>query len=156
MSDDSAPSGRVLSDRLVKDMMRWSGKFPALTTTLLAQWRSLHQDDLLETVRRLGRATEALDDLARQALGRLVRTPEHFSLADQISPLELLTSREVQILKTLAEGRSTTEIAEDLRISPSTVRSHVKSLLAKLGAHSRIEAVALLHRHDQIQPSTPA
>jgi len=85
-----------------------------------------------------------------------VRTPEHFSLADQISPLELLTSREVQILKTLAEGRSTTEIAEDLRISPSTVRSHVKSLLAKLGAHSRIEAVALLHRHDQIQPSTPA
>jgi len=41
-------------------------------------------------------------------------------------------------------GASTARIGELLGISPSTVRSYVKSILAKLGVHSRIEAVAVL------------
>jgi len=55
-----------------------------------------------------------------------------------------LTPREDEVLRALALGASTARIGELLGISPSTVRSYVKSILAKFGVHSRIEAVALL------------
>ena len=47
----------------------------------------------------------------------------------------------------LAEGRGTTEIADALGISPLTVRVHVKNLLAKMHAHSKVEAVRAGWRH---------
>jgi DNA-binding NarL/FixJ family response regulator len=59
-------------------------------------------------------------------------------------PLVGLTLRERQVLGLLVEGTSTSGMAKRLGISTATIRSHVKSLLAKLGVHSRIEAVALI------------
>ncbi|HEY6568497.1 MAG TPA: response regulator transcription factor [Actinomycetota bacterium] len=61
--------------------------------------------------------------------------------------LTSLTTRERQILCSLADGSSTVEIASTLSISPLTVQSHVKSILAKLGVHSKVEAVRLAWRH---------
>ncbi|HEY5860485.1 MAG TPA: response regulator transcription factor [Actinomycetota bacterium] len=61
--------------------------------------------------------------------------------------LTSLTARERQILCSLADGGSTVEIATTLSISPLTVQSHVKSILAKLGVHSKVEAVRLAWRH---------
>lgn len=61
--------------------------------------------------------------------------------------LTSLTTRERQILCSLADGSSTVEIATTLSISPLTVQSHVKSILAKLGVHSKVEAVRLAWRH---------
>ena len=58
-----------------------------------------------------------------------------------------LTGRERQILRALADGRSTPEIARELGISPLTVQSHVKNILAKLGVHSKVEAVRLAWRN---------
>jgi two-component system nitrate/nitrite response regulator NarL len=58
-----------------------------------------------------------------------------------------LTARETEILRALAAGEVTGTIASDLGISPLTVQSHVKSILAKLGVHSKIEAVTLAWRH---------
>lgn len=55
---------------------------------------------------------------------------------------KLLTSREIEILQALAEGNSTDGVARQLFISRVTVQSHVKSILSKLGVHSRLEAVA--------------
>jgi DNA-binding NarL/FixJ family response regulator len=52
-----------------------------------------------------------------------------------------LTSREWEIVDLLGDGASTEAIAERLVLSPATVYSHVKSVLAKLGVHSRGEAV---------------
>jgi two-component system, NarL family, response regulator LiaR len=57
-----------------------------------------------------------------------------------------LTTREVEVLQALARGDSTTEIAEVLGITPMTVQSHVKHVLAKLGVHSKVEAVRLAWR----------
>jgi DNA-binding NarL/FixJ family response regulator len=57
-----------------------------------------------------------------------------------------LTGREVEILRVLAEGMSTDEVAENLFISRLTVQSHVKSILAKLGVHSKLEAVTFALR----------
>jgi two-component system nitrate/nitrite response regulator NarL len=53
-----------------------------------------------------------------------------------------LTRREREILGLLAEGTSTRRIAEKLDLSRHTVRTHVQNILLKLGAHSRLEAVA--------------
>jgi two-component system nitrate/nitrite response regulator NarL len=52
-----------------------------------------------------------------------------------------LTGRELEILRELAEGKSTDQVAETLFISRLTVQSHVKSILSKLGVHSKLEAV---------------
>lgn len=52
-----------------------------------------------------------------------------------------LTGREQDVLALLAEGESTGCISEILSLSPHTVRNHIRSILGKLGVHSRIEAV---------------
>ena len=66
---------------------------------------------------------------------------------DRSSPGTLrLTPREREVLRAVAEGQETIEIAVDLGITPGTVQSHVKNVLAKLGVHSKIEAVRLAWR----------
>jgi DNA-binding NarL/FixJ family response regulator len=51
------------------------------------------------------------------------------------------TSRELDVLRLLAEGRDTVTIAEDLRIARHTVEWHVRHLIEKLGVHSKLQAV---------------
>lgn len=58
-----------------------------------------------------------------------------------------LTRREAEVLALLADGVSTREIASRLFISLNTARNHVQRLIAKLGAHSRLEAVAVARRN---------
>jgi DNA-binding NarL/FixJ family response regulator len=53
-----------------------------------------------------------------------------------------LTPREIEVLKMLAEGVSNQQIAERLVLSLHTVRNHVQNVISKLGAHSKLEAVA--------------
>jgi len=57
-----------------------------------------------------------------------------------------LTPRELDVLRLLAEGIQQQEIARRLVISPKTVSSHIEHILAKLGVHSRAEAVGLAYR----------
>jgi len=54
-------------------------------------------------------------------------------------PVHALTDREEQVLLTIARGRTNAEIAEELHISLSTVKTHITSLMAKLGARNRVE-----------------
>jgi PAS domain S-box-containing protein len=61
-------------------------------------------------------------------------------------PIHALTPRQAQVLRLLAEGASTTQIEEMLHISRETVRNHVRHILRALGAHSRLEAVAMARR----------
>ena len=58
------------------------------------------------------------------------------------TPLPHLTPRQVEVLRLLEQGRSTKQIAEELHLSPETVRNHIRRLFAALGVHSRLEAVA--------------
>jgi DNA-binding NarL/FixJ family response regulator len=60
--------------------------------------------------------------------------------------IDTLTEREVEVLGLLADGWATGEIAQQLGISPTTVQSHVKNVLGKLGVHSKMEAVRLAWR----------
>jgi two-component system, NarL family, response regulator LiaR len=59
-----------------------------------------------------------------------------------------LTNREREILKLLVDGYSNPEIAEQLNLSRSTVKTHVSHILEKLGATSRVEVVTLAIRHN--------
>lgn len=58
-----------------------------------------------------------------------------------------LTRRELEILRLIATGVNTKVAAERLHVSPATVRNHVQNILGKLGAHSRLEAVAYATNH---------
>jgi DNA-binding NarL/FixJ family response regulator len=66
-----------------------------------------------------------------------------------------LTPRELEILALLARGRAQREIAAELSISSSTVARHIEHVLAKLGVHSRAQAVAAAF-HNGILASEPA
>ena len=58
-----------------------------------------------------------------------------------------LTRRELEILRVIATGLNTKHVAERLHVSPATIRNHVQNILGKLGAHSRLEAVAYSTRN---------
>ena len=76
--------------------------------------------------------------LPRTLTGRLLRGPE---AVEELA--EPLTTREREVLGLLGRGLSNKMIARDLRISEHTVKFHVSSIYAKLGAASRTEAVGL-------------
>lgn len=71
---------------------------------------------------------------------RLLRNPvaiDYMAAQEQIS----LTPREIEVLEQLSKGLSYTKIAENLFLSPSTVRKHIENIYAKLQVHSKLEAV---------------
>jgi DNA-binding NarL/FixJ family response regulator len=61
-----------------------------------------------------------------------------------------LTRRELQLLNHLARGQSNKAIAEELHLSVNTIRNYMQSVLAKLGAHSKLEAVSTAVREGLI------
>jgi DNA-binding NarL/FixJ family response regulator len=78
------------------------------------------------------------------------------SAASRGHPVADLTDREREILGSLAAGASTADVAEAFGISPLTVQSHVKNILAKLGVHSKVEAVRIAWRHGLASTSRSA
>ena len=63
-----------------------------------------------------------------------------------------LSSRELGVLEELACGSSTEGIALKFHVSPHTVRTHIKNIMRKLGAHTRAHAVAIAYAERAIDP----
>jgi DNA-binding CsgD family transcriptional regulator len=103
-----------------------------------AEWRQA-----MEVAGRLG-AKPLLHALG--LLGRRARFGTPQRAATTGGPLTALTSRELEVLRLVAEGRNNRDIASTLFISPKTASVHVSTILAKLGASSRTEAAAIAHR----------
>ncbi|MGV9890500.1 helix-turn-helix transcriptional regulator [Streptomyces sp. NPDC003395] len=105
-----------------------------------------------ETAARLGAAPlrERVEELIRR--GRLGDTPR----AEGAGAASPLTAREQEVLRLLARGRSNRQIGEELFITGKTASVHVSNILAKLGAASRTEAVAIAYRDGLLtaEPST--
>ena len=97
--------------------------------------KNVSADELANAIRAAHAGKPTLSPEATQALINKVTSGEDIG-AD-------LTKRELEILTLLVEGLSNREIAERLVISISTVKFHVSSILSKLGAASRTEAVAI-------------
>ena len=64
-------------------------------------------------------------------------------------PHPRLTPRQAEVLHLLEQGRSTEQIARELHLSSETVRNHIRHILRSLGAHSRLEALAIARRVNQ-------
>lgn len=62
------------------------------------------------------------------------------------NPLETLTPREAEVLRRIVAGQKTAQMACEMNVATSTLRSYIKSILAKLGAHSRLQAAAIARR----------
>ena len=82
--------------------------------------------------------------LARMIDRFLERVP---TTAPEPAHLQTLTPREREVLGLMADGLTNTEIAERLVLSLATVKTHVRSILAKLDARDRVQAVLLAHRY---------
>jgi DNA-binding NarL/FixJ family response regulator len=88
-------------------------------------------DDLRRAIKAAAAGQVQLSPQAATRLMREVRTPE--------SP-EVLTERETDVLRLLAQGKANKEIAHELAIGEKTVKTHVSNILAKLGVQSRTQA----------------
>ena len=71
---------------------------------------------------------------------KLLRNPIEFQNTTEVEEITL-SSREVEVLEQLSKGLSYTIIAENLFLSPSTVRKHIENIYTKLQVHSKLEAV---------------
>jgi two-component system, NarL family, response regulator LiaR len=94
--------------------------------------KDTNADELRRAVKAAAAGQVQLSPEAAARLMREVRTPES---------QDALTERETDVLRLLADGQSNKEIARNLSIGEKTVKTHVSSILAKLGVQSRTQAV---------------
>lgn len=103
-------------------------------------------------VRRTASAVELVMSLLAAAVGLIVLdpdlawTPWQSGVLEPAGMPEALTPRELEVLRLVADGLSNKEIARQLDISVHTVKFHLNTILSKLGARSRTEAVVIAAR----------
>ncbi len=154
----------VLMDMLMPDMDGVSvtriirQKFPAVQVIALTSFK---ETSLVQKALQAGAISYLLKDISADALAQAIRDAHvgRTTLSQEVTqvliysntqPASLghdLTDRERDVLALMVTGLNNTEIAAKLFVSPSTIKSHVSNILAKLGVTSRTEAVALAVRY---------
>ncbi len=111
--------------------------------------------DLIAAVRAAAAGDALLaPSVTRRLIEAFARRPPETSPSP--SQLASVTARERDVLMLVARGRSNAEIAADLVVSEATVKTHVGSLLAKLGLRDRVQAVILAYETGLVIPGEPA
>lgn len=126
----------VLEDRMVVDVVEAGAAGYML--------KESRPDDLFDAVRAAARGEVRLDPRAQARLVREMRTPKLE---------EPLTERETEVLTLVARGFTNKAIAQRLDVAEATVKSHVSSLLAKLGVKSRTQAALHALREGLVERS---
>ena len=142
---------------------------PQLGTTRVVILTTFDLDDYVVDAFRAGAARFLLKTAPPAQLVAAVRTVhsgdalltpsstrrliEQFARPASPSPeLGALTAREHDVLRLLARGLTNAEIAGQLVVEPSTIKSHVASLLAKLGLRDRVQAVVFAYENGLVRP----
>ncbi|QMU76102.1 response regulator transcription factor [Streptacidiphilus sp. PB12-B1b] len=108
--------------------------------------------DLLDAIRVVARGESLLSPLATQSLiARFLAQPDRRPTPAP-ERLSVLTDREREIVALVATGASNDDIAEDLAVSPLTVKTHVSRALLKLGARDRAQLVVLAYETGLVRP----
>lgn len=154
----------VLMDMVMPDMDGVTAtrairqQFPEVQVIALTSFKD---KGLVQDALQAGAIGYLLKDVSADALAQAIRaahagratlSPEAAQVLVQAAtqpptPGHDLTERERDVLALLVEGLNNTQIADKLVVSPSTIKSHVSHILAKLGVASRTEAAALAVRH---------
>jgi PAS domain S-box-containing protein len=87
------------------------------------------------------------DVTATKELLRLVHERLQAPVGPSADEATVLTRRELEVLRLMAGGANTKVLAERLHVSLATIRNHAQNIFAKLGVHSRLEAVAYATQH---------
>jgi DNA-binding NarL/FixJ family response regulator len=162
--DPALPDGEGIE--LIEDLREANPLFAALVLTA-----SLDREDHARAVEagaggilhKSADVDEILDATRRLAAGETLFSPEELLALLRLAlqnreedrkvraNIQHLTSREMEVLKALVRGLSNKEIAQSLHISVDTERSHMMSILSKLGVHSRLQALVFAVRHGFVE-----
>jgi DNA-binding NarL/FixJ family response regulator len=105
-------------------------------------------EDLIAAVHTVAAGDALLSpSVTRRVIDRMARQP-----IPDTSTVEVLTPREREVLQLIARGLANREIATALVVEESTVRTHVKRILMKLGLHDRVQAVIYAYENGLFQP----
>jgi two-component system sensor histidine kinase NreB len=112
--------------------------------------KSADMNEIIDAVRRLkaGETLLPLEDVVELLRFAGARKEEEYEAQQAIARL---TDREREVLEALGEGLDAQQIAGRLHISAKTERNHVASILAKLGVHSRLQALVFAARHGAVE-----
>jgi two-component system, NarL family, response regulator LiaR len=161
--------GQILPDVVLMDMLMPDvdgvtatrlirQQFPSVQVLALTSFK---EEGLVQSALQAGAIGYLLKDVTAEELAQAIRAAHagRGTLSPEVvqsmthagdqpsSPGYNLTEREREVLVLLVAGLNNSEIAEKLVVSPSTIKSHVSNILAKLDVTSRTEAAALAVRH---------
>jgi NarL family two-component system response regulator LiaR len=133
-------------------------KFPTVQVIALTSFK---EEERIQNVLQAGAIAYLLKDVSAEILAGAIREAHagRATFSPQATQALIhaatqpptvghdLTEREQEVLVLLVKGLNNTEIAVQLGVSPSTIKSHVSHVLAKLGVNGRTEAVVLAVRH---------
>jgi DNA-binding NarL/FixJ family response regulator len=116
--------------------------------------KDVRPTDLIDAIRLIADGNALLGPtVTRRLLDRFAEAPR---VEVETAATRSLTAREREILRLLASGLSNAEIAERLYLGETTVKTHVSSVLRKLGVRDRVQAVIVAFDVGLVQPQTAA
>ncbi|MDP1848564.1 MAG: response regulator transcription factor [Solirubrobacteraceae bacterium] len=151
ITDDEASSSRVvILTTFERDEYVFESLQAGASGFLL---KNAPPEELLRAVRVVAAGDALLaPSVTRRIIEQFARRPARPELGDR---LEALTQREREVLTLLARGKSNAELAAELFVSEGTIKTHVSSLLAKLGLRDRVQAVVLAYESGLVTPGGP-